>query len=156
MIGTLEQLHENNPKSYWKLLENLKSGESVGIEPPISADEWVDHFSNLNIINGKCIKKVQEISSLLEVLDDINGFNELDCGISSKELHDAAISLKSNNSVSFDSVLNEMLKCGFNQLQSCLIKVFNSILNCGTYPTIWKNAYTTPMYKGGSSDDPNN
>ena len=46
-------------------------------------------------------------------------------------LFDAAMSLKSNKAVGFDSVSNEMLKYGFNQLQNCLSKVFNSILSNG-------------------------
>ena len=65
------------------------------------------------------------------------------------------MSLTSNKAVGFDSVSNEMLKCGFNQLQNCLITVFNNILSNGTYPMEWKNAYITPVHKGGSSDDPN-
>ena len=66
------------------------------------------------------------------------------------------MSLKSNKTVCFDSVSNELLKCGFNQLQNCLIKVFNSILSNGTYPIEWKNAYITPVHKGSSLDNPNN
>ena len=78
MIGKLEQLHENDPTSYWKHLENFKSDESVGTEPPASVDEWVDHFSNFNIIKEKFNTRVQEISSLSEMQDNINEFSELD------------------------------------------------------------------------------
>ena len=51
MIEKLEQLHDNDPKAYWKLLEDLKIDDSTRTEPQISADKWTDHFSNLNEIN---------------------------------------------------------------------------------------------------------
>ena len=50
MIEKLQQLHNNDPKVYWKLLEDLKSDDSVRAEPQISSDEWTDHFSSLNEI----------------------------------------------------------------------------------------------------------
>ena len=89
----------------------------------------MDHFSNLNTIHERFNDRVQEISSLLEHQETISEFCEFDFRINIKELFDSAISLKSNKAVGFDSVSNEMLKCGFNQLQNCLIKVFNSILS---------------------------
>ena len=143
-------------KSYWKLFETFKTEETVITEPPGSASEWVDHFSNLNIIHESFNDRVQEIFSLLEQQETINEFCENDLRTNIKELFDAALSLKSNKAVGFDSVSNEMLKCGFNQLQNCLIKVFNSILSNGTYPMEWKDAYITPVHKGGSLDDPKN
>ena len=48
IVEKLEQLHENDPKAYWKLLEDLKNEDVTNSEPQISPEEWVDHFSNLN------------------------------------------------------------------------------------------------------------
>ena len=50
-------------------------------------------------------------------------------GADKKESFDAVMSLKNNNAAGFDSVSNEMLKCGFNQLHNCLIKVFKNIFS---------------------------
>ena len=41
-VFLMEQLHDNDPKSYWQLLENLKNEEMVITGPPVSASEWVD------------------------------------------------------------------------------------------------------------------
>ena len=140
MIEKIEKLYDKDPKSYWKLLENLKSEETVITEPPVSASEWMDHFSNLNTIHERFNGTVQEISSFLQQQETISEFCEIDFGINIKELFDVAMPLKSNKAVGFNSVSNEMLKCGFNQLQNCLIKVFSSILSKRTYPMEWKNA----------------
>ena len=118
IIGKLEQLHDNDPNSYWKMLENLKNEETVITELPVSASKWVDHFSNLNTIHERFNDRVQEISSVLEQQETISEFCQIDFRINIKELFDAAMSFKSNKAVSFDSVSNEMLKCGFHQLQN--------------------------------------
>ena len=70
-------------------------------------------------------------------------------------LHAATISLK-NKAVGFDDISNEMLKSGYNSSQNSLLKLFNSILCYGNYPTDLKKAYITPVHKCGSPDDPNN
>ena len=75
--------------------------------------------------------------------------------MSSKELHSATASLKNNNAVGLDSLSKEMLKCGLSLLKNCLLKLFNSILTNGSYPTNWKKAYLLPNHKGGTLDNPN-
>ena len=49
-----------------------------------------------------------------------------------------------------------MLKCGFPHLKNCLLRLFNSILTHGSYPSNWKKAYLSPVHKGGTLDNPNN
>ena len=65
VIEKLEQLHENDPKAYWKLLEALKSEDFPKAEPQISTAEWVDNFSNLNTLKDKFKVRVDQISELL-------------------------------------------------------------------------------------------
>ena len=156
MLERLQQLHDNDPKSYWKLLEDLKTDDSTSTEPQISADEWTNHFSSLNEIKHTFITRAKEMSVLLEKSEKLKEFNELDFKITPEELHVATVSLKNNKAVGFDSISNEMLKAGYGALQRCLLKLFNRILCYGDFPTAWKSAYITPLHKGGSPDDPNN
>ena len=65
VIEKLERLHENDPKAYWKLLEDLKSEDKSNAEPQISPDGWVDHFSSLNTLQEKFKPRVDQISDLL-------------------------------------------------------------------------------------------
>ena len=83
-------------------------------------------------------------------------FCEIDFKITTKELYDAVFSLKNNKAVGVDAISNEMLKCSFNVLQQCFLKLFNNLLSKGTYPSCWKNAFITPIHKGGSLENPNN
>ena len=156
MIDKLQQLHDNDPKAYWKLLEDLKTDDSNCTEPQISADEWTDHFSSLNEIKPNFMARDNEISKRLEQEEKIKEFNELDFKITPDELHAATTSLKNNKAVGFDAISNEMLKTGYGALQRSILKLFNCILCHGEYPTEWKNAYITPVHKGCSPDDPNN
>lgn len=156
VISKLEQLHDKDPKAYWKLLDDLKKEDSSDHEPQISAEEWVDHFSSINTISEKFSARADAISDLLTEQEKRKEFSELDYQITSKELYSAVISLKNNKAVGFDAISNEMLKCGFNCVQNCLLKLFNTVLTAGSYPTNWKQAYLTPVHKGGSLDNPNN
>ena len=92
MIVKLQQLHDNDPKAYWKLLEDLKSDDSVRAEPQISSDEWTDHFSSLNEIKHKYMTRTDEIWNLLEQNENVKEFNELDFKIKPDEQHAAMIS----------------------------------------------------------------
>ena len=92
IIDKLEQLHEHEPKAYWKLLEDLKSEA----EPQISPEERVDNFSNLNTLNDKFKVRVDQISELLAQKEKLKTFSNLDFYISSQEMHSVIVSLKNN------------------------------------------------------------
>ena len=122
IIGNLEKLHDNDPKSYWKLLENLKNEETVITEPPVSASEWVDHFSNLNTIHERFNGRVQEISSLLEQQETISEFCEIDFRININILFDAAMSFKSNKVLMSYSLVVRADKENKDSLQISVLK----------------------------------
>jgi len=49
-----------------------------------------------------------------------------------------------------------MIKAGQTVLMPCLMKLFNSILLSGKYPSEWKTGYIKPLLKGGDTNDPSN
>ena len=49
-----------------------------------------------------------------------------------------------------------MLKCAKNELLPVLTFIFNLIINTRTFPSSWKLATVTPLFKSGSVGDPNN
>ena len=55
-----------------------------------------------------------------------------------------------------DCISNEMLKYGKSLLLPCILKIFNSVLQLGIYPTEWKMVYLNPIYKSGVRSDPSN
>ena len=124
--------------------------------PDGTPEEWVDHFSNLNTVNDKFKARVDQISNILVHEEKLKTFSNLDFHITPQELRSAVDSLKNNKAVGFDSISNEMLKSGFLQLKGCLLKLFNTILTNGSYPSNWKKAYISPIHKSGTLDNPNN
>jgi len=61
----------------------------------------------------------------------------------------------SPNDLAFKCVRNEMLKYGQALLPS-IGKLFNLILQSGTYPSVWSTRYVIPIHKSGDITDPNN
>lgn len=59
--------------------------------------------------------------------------------------------MKTNKTPGVDNILNEVLKFGEDPLKGHLIKLFNSILNSGVYPTLWSFGLIVPIHK---KDDP--
>ena len=43
-----DQLHEENPKTYWKIINDLKNDGAVQDSNCISPSVWLTHFKNLN------------------------------------------------------------------------------------------------------------
>ena len=64
--------------------------------------------------------------------------------------------LKNKKSSGLDGSKNEMLKTGQTYLVPCIVKLFNTILSSGTYPTDWKIGYIKPIYKGDDPIKPSN
>ena len=82
--------------------------------------------------------------------------SELDSRFTEQNIKSAIKSLKNNKASSFDSVLNEMLKCGAPVLSKAFLTFFNKILDSNLYPQLWKMDILGPLHKSGPLDDPNN
>lgn len=155
VLKELEDLNENNPKLYWKLINDLKNkkGET---ENNISSTQWCDHFQDLNSLNPAFSDRLKTLEEKLEAAEKVKCFNELDLPINISEISLAINKLKNNKAPGLDNITNNMLKCGHSFLINCLKKMFNSCLSSGLYPTVWAEGYIKPLFKNGNSDDPNN
>ena len=49
-----------------------------------------------------------------------------------------------------------MIKSSVDILMKSFIKVFNTILNSGNFPSLWCEGLITPIFKAGNKLDPNN
>ncbi|CAG2204319.1 unnamed protein product [Mytilus edulis] len=121
LVVQLDNMRDNNPSQYWALLQSLSNESSTkGDTSNISNSDWLHYFKKLNS-NSLPVNK--ELIDSLNKLEKHNIFTELDYKITEKEINEAVKSLKNNKSSSFDSIINEMLKCS----QSFLLKCFNTI-----------------------------
>ena len=76
--------------------------------------------------------------------------------ITDEEIIAAIRSLKTNKSYGLDMIKNEMLKASMSSCVPIFNKLFNKILNEGTFPKNWSQGYIVPLHKAGDGRDPNN
>ena len=67
--------------------------------------------------------------------------------ITTKEIHEQISKLKLKKASGMDCILNEMIKHGLYYLMPSLEKLFNDILDSGTFPTHWNIDVIKPIYK---------
>ena len=79
--------------------------------------------------------------------------NEL---ISDDEVFSAISHLKNGKSAGFDGIPGEMFKYTCNTVVSIVTKIFNAIFTMSKIPGDWKKGIIVPLYKKGSTSDPNN
>ena len=154
IMNKLDNLHENDPNSYWKLVKDLKEDHDER-DPSlkISSGNWIKHFSTLFTIDKKFSNQNEYFKDLYENEEKSKTFSELDFRLTEKEIVSATKCLKNNKSAGLDGIKNEMLKKGIQCLLPCMMKLFNLILSNGDYPKQWKVGYLKPIYK---CDDPQN
>ena len=155
IIKKLDNLHNNDPKQYWALVNSLKENKKT--IPPVEPDKFLEHFKNLNSLPSKYEDRVKALKILLKKLEhDSSNFNEMDFKISEKELESAIKKLKNNKAGGLQLITNDMLKAGQNALLPSLRMLFNKILVYGKYPTNWIKGYISPIPKSGDPNKPEN
>jgi hypothetical protein len=150
--------HDTDPKYFWKILENLNEcthGSKIekDVIPP---NIWMDHFQSLMVSKDEKLTEDQEkVVNYVNDPDNWKSFNELSYRISDKEIIEATRLLKRGKACGVDLVSNEMLKCGITTLLPLIVKVFNSVLSEGVYPSLWSGSWLKPLHKNGDWYDPN-
>ena len=127
MINKLDNLHENDPKTYWSILNDLKDDNSKS-DSIFAPDEMMEHFSVLNKIPNRYAERVSEIEEALSQVNHISTFTNLYFLTMAKEIDNCLGSLKTNKSTGLDCISNEMLKCGETILWPCIFQIFNTLM----------------------------
>ena len=158
ILNQIENLHNNDPKQYWKLINDLYGKENEVISnSEINPSTWYSHFESLNSIKDEFKNKLQELDIKLSRIEKENiCFNELDYMITEAEISSALSKLKCNKSPGLDNISNHMLKTGHHLLLPTLKKIFNFCFSHSIYPSVWASGYITPIHKSGIRSDPNN
>ena len=71
MLNDLESLHEDNPKQYWQLINELQGKHHDKSENVISPSDWMTHFKGLNEVKQKFHDRIREISEKVDLLEKI-------------------------------------------------------------------------------------
>lgn len=121
LLHELETLNEDNPKMYWKMINELQEKQiDSDNNNCISLTRWLKHFQSLNEGKEHFKSRIKDLEDKLKKLEGTNCFNELDFPISLDEIANAISKIKLNKSPGLDNVTNNMIKCS----QSTLLKCF--------------------------------
>ncbi|CAG2184835.1 unnamed protein product [Mytilus edulis] len=111
MLQKLDTLRVENPKQYWKLINDIQDSKKENCSSQIDSDTWANHFRNLHsAIDNTFYSRLNQLEMILNDKEKYLVFNDLDNDISKKEISDAIASLKSGKACGPDLISNEMLK----------------------------------------------
>ena len=146
IIEQLDTLHENDPKTFWKTLDQLKNKSSDKTNP-ISMSTWYDYLTEL----------YSEKNPELNLNDlEMNTEGPLDFPFTCKEVRSGITKLKNNKQPGIDLILNEFIKFGKDILLLPVVKLFNRILKSGTFPHSWNISLVSFIAKNNEIYDCNN
>jgi hypothetical protein len=135
----LELLRISNPKNFYRIF----NGPKKKADKTLITSDFYDHFKNIASYN----QLDHDID--LPNLPELPGYQELDLSITIDEIRYAISNSKVDKSPGFDDVINEFFKNFSTLFSPFLEKLFNSILNSGSYPTSWAQGIIVPIYKKG-------
>ena len=156
LVSKLNEMYNKDPKEYWNVVKKLEELHSVNRQPceNISPNAWLDHFKKLAQQNYNANPSDMNIKEKVQNHPNRKLFSTLDFKITEQEVNKSIKHLKKNKSPGKDSILNEMIKAGQSELSPLYVKLFNMILSSGNFPDIWAGSLLTPLFKGGSINDP--
>lgn len=96
LLHELETLHKDNPKLYWKMINDLQDKSHDSEDNCIPPSRWLKHFQSLNTVQ--------------------------DFPISESEITEAISKIKLNKAPELDNISNNMLKCSQTALLQCYKK----------------------------------
>ena len=147
----LEETRNNNPKLFWKTLNDMKCNTKTSNVKSIS--DWTHYFETLYKPNDNKHNFDEEITSFLS---NNSTSHDLDFPFTCKEVRNGLSKLKINKAEGVDSISKEMLKYGSSVITLPLVKLFNYILNSTDYPETWNISLISTIYKKGYKNNCNN
>ena len=117
--------------------------ESSDIPP----EDRIRHFQNLLYDKEETLESHTVVNPPSNLDETTQSDEILNGPITVKEIHDQISKLKNKKAPGTDTLLNEMLKHGRYYLIPSLGRIFNDIIETGTFPTEWNIGVIKPIYK---------
>ena len=168
--------NKGNAKELWKTLNEITSKKSNSTITSIEADGVLyaetseiaqalnTHFSNIGTKLAARIKeKLRLIASnsrkfFPPAFSRWNGNNKSFsfCSITESFVLKQLKTLKTNKAIGLDRISARLLKDSAECMAPILTRLFNRSLEASTFPSIWKCAKVSALFKGGDWTDCNN
>ncbi|CAB4032409.1 Hypothetical predicted protein [Paramuricea clavata] len=157
-MNELETASQNDFNLFWKTLKNLTDdlNTETNSENSPKNHEWYSHFEQLHCDHHLGEEQEKIIGKLKQKENSKNLLNELDTEITIEEIIKTAKKIKSKTAAHLDKINNGMIKYSVDILANGFIKVFNTIMKSGKFPTLWCEGLISPIFKSGNKLDPSN
>ena len=66
LLHELETLHKDNPKLYWKMINDLQDKSYDSEDNCIPPSRWLKHFQSLNTVQEHFLPRIQQLKAKLE------------------------------------------------------------------------------------------
>jgi exonuclease III len=155
IINEMYKSDSQNPQDFWKLLQDLKAADS-GDETSVKYDieDMLLHFKNLLWKPDIPTNLNTQPSSPYVTSNDAQ--TKLNKAFTIREVKNHIHRLKNNKASGIDMIKNELIKLSSNIILPSLTKLFNHILDSGTFLDIWNHTLISPIFKSGDKTDPQN
>ena len=140
-------LSKSNPKQFWKSFKR-RTNKSGNCDFNKYFKELYDLTPEVNVNEG-------EISYVCNGTTQCNTDIMLDSSITADELSKAINALKNNKACGMDGIINEFMKNSTSLVKDTMLKLFNTILDSGIFPSQWAIGEIVPVFKKGDINDPN-
>ena len=111
LIQKIKKYHKCDPKSYWKMVDELRKLEQRNINDAekIDPDIWIQHYNKLLCVDNVNDRN-EELRDRLKTMEAEGYFSELDYEINNTEIITVIKGLKNNKATGLDCISNEMIK----------------------------------------------
>jgi len=150
------QAHSES-SSFWKILKSSSEEYHEESIPPISEQNWIDHFTKLHQKPSLSTDQSALEHNLPHLEKNNSQLNDiLNLPINDEEIRTCVALLKNNKAAASDRIRNEMIRHSIDSMCSVYTKLFNLILKSGVFPDEWCVGSLTPIFKSGDVSDTNN
>ena len=151
----------DSTKTWWKVTKTFLNSKKQSEIPPLFYNNsfYENPQEKVEIFNDFFASQFDLNDSGTSIPDLIGDPNQNiieNIELSENEVIDILKSLDTSKSSGPDFISPKMLKIGASELANPLCKLFNTSLNCCKFPSSWKKANITPVYKKGNKDSVSN
>lgn len=144
---TQAELLIENPKQFWKIVNQRRGTSGIPRIMSYGSERSDNSLRSANLF-ASFFKSVFT-NDTVPIPEGPSGNELCDVTLTADELVTELRRLNINKGAGPDNIPNLFLKSMADELANPLLKIFNQSLSSGVFPSAWKTAYVTPIFKSG-------
>ena len=140
------------------IINSIKHNNEESTDTQIIAEKFNTHFTEISptlsatVGKGYLNKFEDYVSTSIQPPSQKFTLHQVTPKVISKIL----MNMSPSKATGLDNIPCKLLKIGVEVISESLTTIFNAAISKGTFPTDWKLASVSPIFKSGNKDDPNN